>query len=202
MVNSPLRIDAVVFDGFEMLDLFGPLEFFSLLQARATIRLIGLETGLISASGGPRVLAEGLLEAGEAPDLLLIPGGIGTRALVSHHVFIDRLRAAAEASPCVATVCTGSALLARTGLLDGKKATTNKRAFDWVLSQGPAVNWQRAPRWVCDGKFWTSAGIAAGMDMTLAWIADRFGDNVRSEAARHGEYQFADDADFDPNANT
>jgi transcriptional regulator GlxA family with amidase domain len=71
----------------------------------------------------------------------------------------------------VTSVCTGAALLARARLLDGLRATTNMRSFAWVQSQGPKANWIRQARWVEDGKFVTSSGVSAGIDMTLAIIA-------------------------------
>ena len=74
----------------------------------------------------------------------------------------------ADASALVTTVCTGSALLARTGRLDGIAATSNKAAFAWVMEQGPKVDWKPEARWVEDGKFMTSSGVSAGMDMALA----------------------------------
>ena len=82
------------------------------------------------------------------------------------------------------SVCTGAGLLARAGILDGRRATSNKRSLDWVISQGPKVEWVPQARWVEDGKFATSSGVSAGIDMALAIIASICGIRRRREG-RH-----------------
>jgi len=109
----------------------------------------------------------------ETSRVLLIPGGMGTRKLVEDKSFINHLKNLSEKAIYVLSVCTGSALLAKTGLLKGKNATSNKMAFDWVCGIDCDVSWVRQARWVSDGKFYTSSGVTAGMDMTLGFIADR-----------------------------
>ena len=89
-------------------------------------------------------------------------------------------------------------MLAKAGLLDGKRATTNKLAFDWVASQGPKVDWQRKARWVEDGKFITSSGVSAGTDMALALIARLCGIDQAREAAHWAEYVWNEDSRDDP----
>ena len=100
----------------------------------------------------------------DAPDfdILLIPGGFGTRAAVSNDALLAKIAAMSAKADVTATVCTGSAVLARTGLLDGRPATSNKVAWDWVLEQGPKVDWKRQARWVDDGDIVTSSGVSAG----------------------------------------
>ena len=95
-------------------------------------------------------------------------------------------------------MCTGSALLARTGRLDGRPATSNKIAWDWVVQQGPRVRWQRRARWVDDGDVLTSSGVSAGMDMALALIARLNGHDMAVAAARNMEYIWNEDALNDP----
>jgi transcriptional regulator GlxA family with amidase domain len=96
------------------------------------------------------------------------------------------------------TVCTGTSLLARTGLLDGRRATTNKLAFEWVKSQGPNVNWVKQARWVVDGKFVTSSGVSAGMDMALDVISRLHDEDTAQFVANVTEYEWHRDADWDP----
>jgi transcriptional regulator GlxA family with amidase domain len=96
------------------------------------------------------------------------------------------------------TVCTGSALLARTGLLDDRPATSNKIAWDWVVAQGPRVRWQRRARWVDDGNVLTSSGVSAGIDMALALIARLNGRDLALTAARNMEYVWHEDPGDDP----
>lgn len=94
-------------------------------------------------------------------------------------------------------MCTGSALLAKTGILKGRKATSNKKAFDWVKSVDTEVNWLYEPRWVIDGKFYTSGGVSAGIDMTLGFIADFFDEKKALEIAQHIEYAWNPDKNSD-----
>ena len=89
-------------------------------------------------------------------------------------------------------------MLAKTGLLNGRRATSNKRAMDWVVSVNPAVNWVHRARWVVDGKFYTSSGVSAGIDMALGFLADRFGQEAAEEAALGAEYLWNRDRDNDP----
>ena len=95
-------------------------------------------------------------------------------------------------------MCTGSALLARAGLLDGRRATTNKAAFEWVCSQGERVDWQRRARWVEAGRFFTSSGVSAGIDMSLALIARILDDDTAQQVATWSEYEWHRDPDWDP----
>lgn len=112
--------------------------------------------------------------------------------------FIGALRKAAEESVYCLTVCTGSALLAKTGLLDGMSATSNKRAFDWAVSVHPNVRWQRRARWVSDGKYYSSSGVSAGIDMALGFIRDRSGEEKAREIADSMEYVWNGNPDNDP----
>jgi transcriptional regulator GlxA family with amidase domain len=104
---------------------------------------------------------------------------------------IGRLRAGT-------TVCTGSALLARTGRLDGIAATSNKAAFKWVMEQGPKVDWKAEARWVEDGKFMTSSGVSAGMDMALAAVQRLYGEAEAERVATRTEYDWKRDVSWDP----
>lgn len=130
--------------------------------------------------------------------LVIIPGGKGTRILVNDIDFIQKLKYIAEKSEWCLTVCTGSALLAKTGLLDNCNATTNKIAFEWVKSTGINVNWKYKARWVVDKKYYTSSGISAGIDMSLGFIFDRFGDEKVKEITKIMEYEWKNNKDNDP----
>jgi len=196
--SSPMRIGAVLFEGFELLDFFGPLEMFGLLDDRARITVVAERTGAIKSTGGPCGFAEAMMADSGGFDVLLIPGGIGTRRELAEPSFVAELRRLAEASRLVATVCTGSFLLASTGLLDGRKATSNKMAFAQAATYGPKVNWVAQARWVEDGKYFTSSGISAGMDMTLAVIAKLCGRETSLQIARKAEYEWHEDSSWDP----
>lgn len=206
-MSAKRTIGAVVFDGFELLDLFGPLEMFGMYRDAFDIRVIGTGRGdaVCSAAShqGPRVeidaaIGEVGVGADPAPEMMLVPGGQGTRALVSDEMFLSEIKRLSERAELVTSVCTGSALLARAGVLDGRAATTNKRAFDWVTEQAPNVDWRRQARWVEDGPVWTSSGVSAGIDMSLAIIARLLGDQAARNAAAWAEYTAHWDAADDP----
>jgi len=95
--------------------------------------------------------------------------------------------------PLMVSVCTGAAVLARTGLLDGRPAATNHTAFDWVAQQGPKVRWDRVARWVDAGKYVTSAGTSAGTDLGFYLVSRLAGRAVAEAAARAAEYDWQRD---------
>jgi putative intracellular protease/amidase len=194
----PIHVGAILFENFELLDLFGPLELFGLLEDRVRITIMAEKVGTVRSSAGPCALAEATMAGSEGLDVLLIPGGIGTRKEMANPLFLAELKRLAEASRIVATVCTGSLLLAKTGLIDGRKATSNKRVFQLVTSYAPKVHWIARARWVEDEKYFTSSGISAGMDMTLALIARLCGRETSLQLAARAEYQWQEDSSWDP----
>ena len=189
-------INILFFENFEPLDAFGPIEVFS-RYPEAELRYISLQGGIVTSNHGIEI---NTVKA--APEdlqgVLLVPGGMGTRTLVNDPQFIADLKTMAEASDYCLTVCTGSALLAKTGLIDGLKATGNKRAFGWTRSVNENVRWIEHARWQTDGKYYTSSGVSAGMDMALAFMADRFGKDRAEEAADQIEYIWNKDPQNDP----
>jgi putative intracellular protease/amidase len=195
-----MKLNIILFPDFETLDVFGPVEIFG-KQTGYSLHYYSLQGGIITSSQGTQVVTE-QLNTDDIEGIILIPGGQGTRTLVSNEAFIDRLKIISEKSQYCLTVCTGSALLAKTGLLKMRKATTNKNAFHWVMSQDLEVIWIKKARWVRDGKFYTSSGVSAGMDMSLGFIADQFGIDSANEIARKIEYLWNSDQETDPFACT
>jgi putative intracellular protease/amidase len=199
-------VGAVLFPGFELLDVYGPLEMFGALASRAgaasagpvEISMLAERPGAVRSNQGPSSVAEAALAGNHGLDVLLVPGGWGTRREVANAPFVDELRRQCAAARFVASVCTGSALLAKAGVLDGIKATTNKRSFGWAVSQGPRVKWVAAARWVEDGRFFTSSGVSAGMDMALGLIARIFDVGTSRAIAQHTEYEWHQDSGWDP----
>ncbi len=192
-----MHVGILLFEEFETLDVFGPVEIFGRLKTHYLVCFYSEAGGLVHNSHGVDVLSRPLGEIMGGVDIFLIPGGYGTRKEVNNEVLIEMIRTISEHSQYVLTVCTGSALLARTGLLDGKKATTNKRAFDWVVSQSDKVFWDRPARWTVDGKYYTSAGVSAGMDMTLGFLADRHGVDFARKSAWEIEYDWREEKEGD-----
>jgi len=200
MPSSPKTLGVVLFEGFELLDVFGPCEAYGISDLGGAFRIVTVagKAGPIASAQGPQALAEFGFDDCPRLDLILVPGGIGTRREVDNPALISWLRARADQAELVTSVCTGAALLARAGLLDGRRATTNKRAFAWVQSQGPKVDWIKQARWVEDGKFATSSGVSAGIDMALAIIARLVSAETAEQAAIAMEYEWHRDAAWDP----
>ena len=196
-ISTNMELSVLLFEDFETLDVFGPVEIFGRLTDLYSVKFYSLDGGLVKNKHGVSVLTEKLESIKDSPDLFLIPGGHGTRKEVDNILLIDSIKKISTDSSFVLTVCTGTALLARTGLLDGREATTNKRAFEWVMTNGPKVKWNKKARWVVDGKYYTSSGVSAGMDMALGFLADQHGIDFARSVALHIEYNWMEDKDND-----
>jgi putative intracellular protease/amidase len=192
-----MNVAVLLFDDFETLDVFGPVEIFGRLKEHYRVSFYSAAGGLVKNTHGVSIMTEHLEEIMNGADIFLIPGGHGTRKEVGNTLLIEKIRGISQLSEYVLTVCTGSALLAKTGLLDGKKATSNKRAFEWVTLQGKNVNWIRKARWTKDGKYYTSAGVSAGMDMTLGFLNDIHGIEFARQTAFAIEYNWKEKMEED-----
>ncbi len=190
-------IGILLFEGFETLDVFGPVQMLGRLPDHRVVA--------VSQTGAPAASAQGLATVvhhafADAPqfDVLLVPGGAGTRTEVENSIILDFLRGQCARATWITSVCTGSALLAKAGILDGRRATTNKAAFAWVTSQSDKVSWQPHARWVIDENILTSSGVSAGADMALA-LVEKLYDRATAEAtARRAEYVWNANPNDDP----
>ncbi len=191
-----MDVNILLFPDFETLDAFGPVEVLGRIE-EFRLRYISVPGGTITSRQGIKVLTEDINEA-DPHGVLLIPGGQGTRSLVNDVQFIEKLSYMVMKSEYCLTVCTGSALLAKTGLIDNKRATSNKKAFEWVKSVNANVLWAGEARWVTDQKYYTSSGVSAGIDMALGFVADRFGTEKAQNIAEHIEYIWNSDPRNDP----
>lgn len=194
---SYINIAVLLFDEFETLDIFGPVEVFGGLTNLYTIKFYSLNGGQIKNNHGVSILTEKLESIKEDTEIFLIPGGIGTRKEVENKTLIDKIIEISNQSKYVLSVCTGSALLARAGLLNGKEATSNKRAFAWVMTNGENVLWNKTARWAVDEKYYTSSGVSAGIDMALGFLADRYGVEFARKRASEIEYNWTEDKNND-----
>lgn len=178
----------ILFHDFETLDVAGPLEMFGCLPDEIKIILIAEKKAPIQSFQGQFLLAE--TDFGHAPplDIILVPGGMGTRTEVNNQNLLSFIRDRSQQAELILSVCTGAALLAKAGILDNKRATSNKRALDWVISQGPKTLWEKKARWVEDGNIITSSGVAAGIDMSLFVIAKLYGEKTRDAVSNLTEY--------------
>ncbi len=196
--KSQKTLTVLLFDKFELLDVCGPLEMFGNVSDSIRIHTVSEHGGNVGSTQGVMIHADHDFAHAPLTDWLLIPGGIGTRSLVDDARTLDWIAKRAHAAELVMSVCTGAGLLARAGVLDGRRATSNKRAFAWVKQQGAAVEWVAKARWVVDDKFVTSAGVSAGIDMALAVIETEFSRESATALAQAAEYEWHDDARWDP----
>jgi putative intracellular protease/amidase len=192
-----MKVAVLLFDNFETLDVFGPIEIFGRLTDKYQVSFYSLSGGLVENTHGVSIMTKNLADLENGSDIFLIPGGYGTRLEVNNAPLIEMIRSISQQSKYVLTVCTGTSLLARTGLLDGKRATSNKIAFDWVTTQAQNVIWVRKARWVVDDKYYTSSGVSAGMDMTLGFLWDMYGIDFARDVAHTIEYTWQEDKDED-----
>lgn len=196
-MENTKEIAFIMFDDYETLDVFGPAEIFGRLVDKYTLKFYSLKGGVITNRHSVPIMTEKLQTITKQPDIILVPGGLGTRKEVDNTQLLNEIKKLSSESDYVLSVCTGSALLAKAGLLDGKKATSNKRAFSWVETQGADVNWDKKARWKIDGKYYTSSGVSAGMDMALGFLADRDGIDFARKVAKEIEYNWTEDKDND-----
>jgi putative intracellular protease/amidase len=195
--SKPKKIGIVLFEGFETLDVFGPVEMWG--------RLPDYDVVLVSQNGGPVKSAQGMetiatYSFASAPqfDILMVPGGQGTRTEVNNPAMLAFVRKQDRGTTWTTSVCTGSAVLAKAGILDGRNATSNKAAFTWATSQSSKVSWHGRARWVIDGKYITSSGVSAGTDMALGLVEKLYGRDFVNRTTRFTEYVWDDRADSDP----
>ena len=194
-------IGVVLFEGFEILDACGPIELFGMHPEKLKTLLVSQSDREVESAQGPRFVADHTFSNDAHFDILLVPGGPGTRREVNNKVMMNWLIDQSKSVKYLTSVCTGSVLLARSGLLNGVRATSNKMSFDWVAAHGPDVKWVREARWVEDGHILTSSGVSAGMDMSLALIEILLGKKSAKDAALWAEYERHEDSTLDPFAH-
>ncbi|KAF4629356.1 hypothetical protein G7Y89_g8795 [Cudoniella acicularis] len=211
--TAPTRFGVIVFPGFEALDVFGPLDALNLNSYDHSMNLTIIAETLhpvrtnhlpwikyhVNSTFGAEVLPTHTFETAPPLDVLLVPGGLGTRApsplLNSTIAFVKERYPTLQ---YLLTVCTGAGIVARAGVLDGKFATTNKRAWEEIIVLGPKVKWVPKARWVVDGNIWTSSGVSAGIDLTIAFIASVWGNATATSIANGMEYVAITDSHNDP----
>jgi transcriptional regulator GlxA family with amidase domain len=194
----PRTLGAVLYPQFELLDLYGPLEMLGSLGKHLRIVTVAEQAGPVASAQGPATVAEHGFAGAPKLDLVLVPGGVGTFPQLANEAMLDFLRSRAREAEVMMSVCTGSALLAKAGLLDGRRATSNKQFFDLAKQQGPKVDWVPEARWVEDGPMVTASGVSAGTDMALAVVARLFGRGVAEQIAALTEYEWQSDPARDP----
>ena len=197
------RVGILVFPDVEVLDFCGPFEVFSVTRLDDDRRredpspfevfLVAEGPGPIITTGGMKVMPDHTLESCPKLDVLVVPGGWGTRAEMKNARLVAWIAERAKQVETLTSVCTGSMLLGQAGLLGGRHATTHWRALEWMREAFPAVTVEEKLHVVEDGHVLTSAGISAGIDMALRVVARYHGESVARNTARTMEYRYPDD---------
>ncbi len=197
------RVGILVFPEVEVLDFAGPFEVFSVTRTDEDRRreepspyevvLVAEDTGVVVATGGLKVVADRGLDDCPPLEVLVVPGGWGVRRQISNDRLVDWIADRAGQVELLASVCTGSMLLGKAGLLDGRRATTHWMVLDWMRESFPQVSVLDDQHVVDEGEVITSAGISAGIDMALRVVARHHGEAVARDTARFMEYPFPED---------
>jgi transcriptional regulator GlxA family with amidase domain len=194
------RVGILIFPDVEVLDFCGPFEVFSVTRLNEVRRreepspfqvsLIAETKDPVVATGGLRVLADYTLEDCPPLDILVVPGGWGTRKEINNEKILSWIRARARQVETLSSVCTGSVMLGKAGLLDGRRATTHWRALPWMREVLPQVIVEDSWHVIVDDNIYTSAGISAGIDMALRIVGHYYGDEIAQATARQMEYAY------------
>lgn len=198
------RVGIVIFEDVEVLDFCGPFEVFATTRLNENNRhqepspfevlLIAEHDGNVRTAGGMQVSPHYTFNSCPSLDILVVPGGLGTRKEIENAVMVDWIRCEAAQVQTLTSVCTGAMLLGKAGLLNGRHATTHWRSLDWMCSSFPSVQVDYGKHFIRDGNVYTSAGISAGIDMSLTVVADYFGEEIARATAKHMEYPYPENA--------
>ncbi|WP_088329353.1 DJ-1/PfpI family protein [Lacimicrobium sp. SS2-24] len=194
------RVGILLFDDVEVLDYCGPFEVFSTTRMQEPrerhhpppfeVVLLAETAATVTTSGGMQVLPHATLYDAPALDILIIPGGWGTRQQANNTALLNWLVQQHAQVNTLASVCTGSMLLAQAGLLNGLQATTHWRSLSRMREQFPKVKVIADKHFVMQGNICTSAGISAGIDLSIRLVARYLGETVARNTAKHMEYPY------------
>lgn len=194
VVNEMRKVAILIFGEVEVLDFCGPFEVFAV--AGRGLEQKPFDVFTVAEKSGPVIARNGLSvnprhTTGDCPqaDILIVPGGMGTRREMHNQILIDWIKEAAGKAEMTLSVCTGSLLLAKAGLLDGASATTHWAAMDLLREVAPRTTICPDKQFVDNGRVMTSAGISAGIDLSLYAVAKLLGEDAAAETARWMEYK-------------
>ena len=194
-MNEVRNVAILVFDEVEVLDFCGPFEVFSVTgrqkeQLPFNVYTVAEKSGPVLAHNQLSVNPRYTITDCPVPDILVVPGGWGTRREMNNAGLIDWIKTTAQKAELVLSVCTGALLLAKAGLLDGLKATTHHGALDLLREIAPETTVLDNQRVVDNGKIIVSAGVSAGIDAAFHVVARLHGPEVALETARYMEYDW------------
>ncbi len=196
-------VGILIFDNVEVLDFCGPFEVFSITRLNPErfrdepspfeVFLVAEKADPVVTTGGMRVIPDHTIADCPPLDILVVPGGWGTRKEIKNEPLLTWIKERSRQVETLTSVCTGSMLLGKAGLLDGRRATTHWLSLDWMRESFPNVTVEDKMHVVEDGDVVTSAGISAGIDMALRVVIRYYGEDVARTTARYMEYPFPDD---------
>ena len=195
-----INVGIFVFDEVEVLDFAGPFEVFSrtrLLKGAESRRsndsaplnpfTVSIDTKPLTATGGLKIIADYTFNNFPKIDILIVPGGYGTRTLLNNEILLKWIKAVSDKANITASVCTGSLLLAKAGLLEGKRATTHWGAIEALKSISKDIQ-VITERRVVNDEIITSAGVSSGIDMAFMIVENFYGEEVSSDTAKYIEF--------------
>ena len=195
-----INVGILIFDEVEVLDFAGPFEVFSrtrLLKGAESRRsdesapfnpfTVSIDTKPLTATGGLKIIADYTFNNFPKIDILIIPGGFGTRTLLNNESLLKWIKAVSDKANITASVCTGSLLLAKAGLLEGKRATTHWGAIEALKSISKDIQ-VITERRVVNDEIITSAGVSSGIDMAFMIVENLYGEEVSSDTAKYIEF--------------
>ena len=195
--DSPRTVGIVIFDEVEVLDFCGPFEVFSVARPPGqteddfrlfTVLTVAQESRLVRCRGGLLVQPHHTIDDHPPLDILVVPGGPGTRQERCNDKLLDWIADQNSRTELTTSICTGAFLLAERGILDGRPATTHWASVEWMRDQYPAVDMRADARVIDSGHVVTSAGVSAGIDMALHVVARLHGSETAAWTARRMEY--------------
>lgn len=199
--QSQRTLGVLLFPGFELLDAAGPIELWGNMEKAIRLVTVAKQAGEVKSAQGVRLVADHSFADCPKLDFILVPGGMSAFQVMKDAETLDFVRARSKDAELTMSVCNGASILAATGILEGRSATTNKAFWDTCIAAGPNVKWVHKARWVDDGNVVTSSGVSAGMDMTLHVIERFFGVKTAERLANVTEYEWHRDASWDPFAD-
>jgi transcriptional regulator GlxA family with amidase domain len=188
------NVAILLFDDVEVLDFAGPFEVFAVtdeLRGHDTFNVFTFaeNLGTIRARNGLKVVPHFSREDCPSPQILIVPGGAGTRPLLHKPALLEWIRLKAKHAELTMSVCTGALVLAKAGLLDGLRATTHHECFDLLREIGPRTEVIETERFIDNDRILTAAGISAGIDSSLHVVERLLGADAANTTARYMEYR-------------
>ena len=195
-----INVGILIFDEVEVLDFAGPFEVFSrtrLLKGAGSRRsddsapfnpfTVSIDKKPVTATGGLKIISDYTIKDCPKIEILIIPGGFGTRTLLNNESLLSWIKSIADQATTTSSVCTGSLLLAKAGLLEGKRATTHWGAIEALKSISKEIQVVNNRRIVND-EIITSAGVSSGIDMAFMLVENLYGEQVASDTAKYIEF--------------